>query len=62
MNLSDALSRLESLLQEASEVPKGPSQQVAARVKALSVIIITSYLGVLLFLFHAGKELLQEED
>ncbi|XP_064406493.1 uncharacterized protein LOC135351436 [Halichondria panicea] len=38
MNLSDAISRLEALLEEASEVPKGPSQQVAARVRALKRI------------------------
>lgn len=35
MNLNEAVQKMESMLGEASEVPKGPSQMTIARVKAL---------------------------
>ena len=34
-NLEDAIHKLEQLLKEASEVPKGPSQMTLARIQAL---------------------------
>ncbi len=34
-NLEEAIFKLEGLLSEASELPQGPSQQTAARVRAL---------------------------
>lgn len=62
MNLSDAISRLEALLEEASEVPKGPSQQVAARVRALSVIIIKVIRRVIIkFYFMQEKNCFKKE-
>ena len=35
MNLNEAVQKMETMLSEASEVPKGPSQMTIARVKAL---------------------------
>lgn len=34
-NLEEAISKLEGLLREASEVPRGPSQLTVARIKTL---------------------------
>lgn len=34
-NLEDAVLRLDGILSEASELPKGPSQLTVARIKAL---------------------------
>ncbi len=35
MNLNEAVGKMERMLSEASEVPKGPSMMTRARVKAL---------------------------
>ena len=35
MNLNEAVQKMEAMLLEASEVPKGPSQMTIARAKAL---------------------------
>lgn len=35
MNLNEAVSKMEDMLSEASEIPKGPSQLTVARVRAL---------------------------
>jgi len=35
MNTSNAFTRLEEILREASEEPQGPSRETVARVKAL---------------------------
>lgn len=35
MNLSEAVRKIEVMLSEASELPKGPSELTRARVKAL---------------------------
>ena len=35
MNVNEALTRINGMLTEASEVAKGPSQMTVARVKAL---------------------------
>ena len=35
MNLSEAVTKMEEMLLEASEIPKGPSQLTVARVRAL---------------------------
>ena len=37
-NLETAVERLEQLLREASEVPRGPSQLTLSRIRALSVL------------------------
>ena len=35
MNLNEAVAKMEDMLSQASEVPKGPSQLTVARVRAL---------------------------
>ena len=41
-NLDDAVLKLDGILREASEVPRGPSELTVARIKALLVSLLES--------------------